>query len=110
MTSSRPSVSIVIVSWNTRELLLDALATFLPLGDVRGEVVVVDNGSVDGSADAVEERHPDVRVIRNGRNLGFAGGVNVGLRAAREPCAAAATAAARSAAPGCTRLCGRGRR
>jgi hypothetical protein len=80
-----PAVSIVVVSWNTRELLLAALASVLPLGAVRGEVIVVDNASGDGSAEAVEARFPEVRVIRNERNLGFAGGVNVGLRAAREP-------------------------
>ena len=78
-------VSVVIVSWNTRQMLLDALASFLPWRDVEGEVVVVDNASADGSADAVEEQYPDVQVIRNDRNLGFAGGVNTGLRAARYP-------------------------
>ena len=77
------SVSIVIVSWNTREMLLDALRTVLPFRDVRGEVIVVDNDSQDGSADAVAEEFPEVVLIRNERNLGFAGGVNCGLRAAR---------------------------
>jgi GT2 family glycosyltransferase len=46
------------------------------------EVIVVDNGSADGSAALVHERYPQVRLIENGRNLGFAGGCNVGLRAA----------------------------
>ncbi|MCL4683626.1 glycosyltransferase family 2 protein [Myxococcota bacterium] len=85
MSSARSGLTIVIVSWNTRELLLAALAAVLPLDPVRGEVIVVDNASDDGSPDAIEARFPDVRVIRNERNLGFAGGVNVGLRAAREP-------------------------
>ena len=83
MSSDRPALTIVIVSWNTRELLLDALATVFPLDLVRGEVIVVDNASSDGSAEAIEARFPAVRLIRNERNLGFAGGVNVGLRAAR---------------------------
>jgi hypothetical protein len=78
------AISIVIVSWNTRELLLDALSSALPLS-VPGELIVVDNASADGSADAVEARFPEARVIRNESNLGFAGGVNVGLRAARAP-------------------------
>jgi len=82
---SLPEVSIVIVSWNTRGLLLDALDSFLPLRGVSGEVIVVDNASADGSAEAVEKTWPEVRVIRNERNLGFAGGVNVGLRAATNP-------------------------
>lgn len=84
MSAGGPGVSLVIVSWNTRALLLDALAAVLPLAPVRGEVLVVDNASADGSAEAVEARFPEVRVIRNERNLGFAGGVNIGLRAARE--------------------------
>lgn len=84
MSGRSPALSIVIVSWNTRELLLDALATVLPL-PVPGEVIVVDNASADGSVEAVEARFPEARIVRNERNLGFAGGVNVGLRAAREP-------------------------
>lgn len=81
--ATEAGVSVVVVSWNTRELLLAALRSALPL-PVRGEVIVVDNASADGSADAVEAAFPEARVIRNERNLGFAGGVNVGLRAARE--------------------------
>lgn len=80
----RPGVSVVIVSWNTRELLLGTLRSFLPLPDgLPAEVIVVDNASADGSPEAVERDFPDVRVLRNDRNLGFAAGVNVGLRAAR---------------------------
>ena len=46
------------------------------------EVIVVDNASSDGSADFVAEKYPQVRLVCNERNLGFAGGCNVGLRAA----------------------------
>jgi GT2 family glycosyltransferase len=77
-------LSIVLVSWNTRQLLLEALAAFLPL-PFAAEVIVVDNDSADGSADAVEAAFPAVRVIRNPTNVGFAGGVNTGLRAAQAP-------------------------
>jgi GT2 family glycosyltransferase len=82
---ARTPLTVVIVSWNTRELTLEALRSFLPAGDLPLEVVVVDNASSDGSADAIEAAFPDVQVIRNERNLGFAGGVNVGLRASRHP-------------------------
>ena len=44
--------------------------------------IVVDNGSGDGSADAVALEHPGAELVRNGANLGFAGGMNVGIRAA----------------------------
>lgn len=79
-----PRVSIVIVSWNTREMLLAALRSLLPARGFVADVIVVDNASQDSSADAVVRSFPEVRVIRNPVNLGFAGGVNVGLRAARE--------------------------
>ena len=70
-------VVAVVVSWNGREDTLDALES------LRGiETVVVDNGSVDGSADAIAERFPDVELIRAGVNLGFAGGNNAGIRRA----------------------------
>jgi GT2 family glycosyltransferase len=76
-------LSIVIVSWNARKFLIDCLksiaATAPPLAQ---EVIVVDNGSTDGSAEAVAADHPGVRLIRNEANLGFARGNNLGLAAA----------------------------
>ena len=67
----------VVLSYNGREDTLTALES------LRGiETVVVDNGSTDGSADAVAERFPDVELVRTGVNLGFAGGNNVGIRRA----------------------------
>ena len=67
----------VVLSWNGREDTLAALAS------LRGiDTVVVDNGSTDGSTDAVAERFPDVELVRAGVNLGFAGGNNVGIRRA----------------------------
>ena len=73
------ATSVLIVSYNTRDLLVATLAALDREPDV--EVVVVDNASSDGSPDAVGDRFPRVRLIRSERNLGFAAGVN---RAARE--------------------------
>ncbi|MDQ3808734.1 MAG: glycosyltransferase family 2 protein [Chloroflexota bacterium] len=72
---------MLIVSYNTRDLLLDAVASVLCEPEV--EVVVVDNASRDGSAAAVAERFPSVRLIASPRNLGFAAGTNLAARQAR---------------------------
>jgi GT2 family glycosyltransferase len=68
-------VAAVVLSWNGRE---DTLACLRSLEGEAADVIVVDNASEDGSADAVS----GVELIRNERNLGYAGGMNVGLRAA----------------------------
>jgi GT2 family glycosyltransferase len=69
-------VAIVVVSWNTRELLDACLRSLAPEVDRgRAEVWVVDNGSTDGSAALVRERHPWVNLLE-GTNVGFGGAVN----------------------------------
>lgn len=76
-------LSIVIVSWNTRELLLRCLAALGPAtAPLRAETIVVDNGSADGTPGAIRGRFPTVRLIETGCNLGFAGGNNRGLAVA----------------------------
>jgi GT2 family glycosyltransferase len=73
-------VSILIVNWNTRELVLKCLDSLHD--DFEGasfEIIVVDNGSHDGSGDALKGRH-DIMLIRNARNLGFAAAVNQAFR------------------------------
>jgi GT2 family glycosyltransferase len=70
----------IVLSWNGREdteRCLDALAS---VDEPLIRVVCVDNGSTDGSVEAVRDRHPETHLIENGRNLGFAGGCNVGIR------------------------------
>jgi GT2 family glycosyltransferase len=74
-------VSIIIVSFNAREDLVRCLGSLHAAPPVRShEIIVVDNDSADGSADAAE-RWPDVCVIRNGHNVGFARATNIGIRA-----------------------------
>ena len=69
----------VVLNWNGGP---DTLAALESLDGI--ETICVDNGSTDGSDAAVEERFPQVELIRTGANLGFAGGNNVGLRRAFE--------------------------
>jgi GT2 family glycosyltransferase len=69
----------VVLNWNGGEDTPAALASLAGI-----ETICVDNGSHDGSDRVVEERFPDVELIRNGVNLGFAGGSNVGIRRALE--------------------------
>lgn len=79
-----PRVAILVLNWNGLRDTLDCLASLEHLDYPNYGVVVVDNGSTDGSPSAVRERFPRVSVIENGENLGFAGGNNVGMRHALE--------------------------
>ena len=76
------SAAVVIPSWNGRRWLDGCLESVFAQTRPPDGVIVVDNGSTDGSAAHVRERFPDVRVVELGRNTGFAGGANAGLRAA----------------------------
>ena len=70
-------LSIVIVNWNTRELLLKCLTSlYETIRDLYFEVWLVDNASTDGSVTAAEERFPKIKVIQNSHNLGFAAANN----------------------------------
>lgn len=76
----RPKVSIIILNWNSYEVTRDCLLSLEKINYPNYEVVLVDNGSVDGSADKLRHQFPSARLIRNETNLGFAGGNNVAMR------------------------------
>ncbi len=79
-----PAVSILIISWNTREILRDCLKTvYEQTKSVAFEVIVVDNASEDGSADMVRTAFPQAVLIANTTNRGFAAANNQGIAAAR---------------------------
>jgi GT2 family glycosyltransferase len=78
----RPTLSVLIVAWNSREELARTLPALLPELGEGDELIVVDNDSEDGTPAAVAELAPRARVVRTGRNLGFAGGCNIGAAAA----------------------------
>ena len=77
-------VSIVIVNWNTSELLRNCLASISEtVTDLEYEVFVVDNASSDDSVAMVREQFPSVKVIANDKNLGFAAANNLALKQMR---------------------------
>lgn len=80
--SEAPQASVIVVAYNGAAVLPACLRTLGASRGVSFEIVVVDNGSSDGSGDLVERDFPLCRLIRNDRNLGFAGGNNVGIQAA----------------------------
>ncbi len=82
-TRASSAVSVIVVNYNGGEGLKQCLQSLQSLttdGSVSAEIILVDNASVDGSADAVEGAFPGVRVIRSETNLGFGGGNNLGVR------------------------------
>jgi GT2 family glycosyltransferase len=79
---SEPLASVIIVTWNGREWLERCLPAVAGQRGVRFEVIVVDNGSQDGSAEWIERAFPRVRLIRNRTNRGFAPATNQGFAAA----------------------------
>ncbi|HUI63796.1 MAG TPA: glycosyltransferase family 2 protein [Bacteroidota bacterium] len=78
-----PLVSIVIVNYNGRHFLADCLASVFAQAYPAFETILVDNGSSDGSVPFIRAQFPAVRVLEAGRNLGFAGGNNLGVASAR---------------------------
>jgi GT2 family glycosyltransferase len=82
-TDHTPTVSVVIVSWNAKQYLAQCLRTLTErVCRYSMEVLVVDNDSTDGSPAFVESSFPNIRLIRNSSNLGFAMANNIGIRKA----------------------------
>jgi GT2 family glycosyltransferase len=79
--SVESDLSIVIVNWNTRQLTLDCLRSISEqLSGFRAQIIVVDNASEDDSVKAIRSEFPQVVIIENCENLGFAKANNRGLR------------------------------
>ena len=84
MPDTSPALSILIISYNTREMTLACIeSVFAQTRKHAFEVIVLDNHSQDGSAEAIGERFPQVRLHASTENLGFAGGNNAAAAMAR---------------------------
>jgi len=76
-----PEISLAIVTWNSKEHLMRCLSSIRDNVKTIGyEVVVVDNGSTDESDEMVASDYPEVRLVRNGANLGFTKGINQAIK------------------------------
>jgi N-acetylglucosaminyl-diphospho-decaprenol L-rhamnosyltransferase len=84
LRTRRPVVSVCIVNWNCRGLLRRCLRSLQPRRQrLRLEIVVVDNASTDGAAEMVAEEFPQVQLLRNTENVGYARACNQAARCAR---------------------------
>lgn len=76
--------ALIIVTWNRRKDVLECVDSLIRAGIREETVTVVDNGSSDGTAEVLEQMHPNIGLISSPRNLGFSGGNNLGIKRALE--------------------------
>ena len=78
-----PQVSVIVVNWNGKALLNDCLVPLLRQQGAAYEIIIVDNGSSDGSAAWVRKKFPQIKLVQLSSNQGFTGGNLAGLEAAQ---------------------------
>ena len=78
-----PLISVLIITWNRKNDILKTVQSIYEQAYRNFEIIVVDNGSTDGTVDALRQAYPDVRLVALGRNMGAAVGRNAGIVAAR---------------------------
>ena len=78
MTGTSPKVSIIIPHWNGIETLSECLESLKKSSYLSYEIIVVDNFSTDGSQDWIKKNHPNINLLENDNNYGYAGGCNRG--------------------------------
>ena len=79
-----PRVFVIILNWNGRDDTLECIASIKEIDYSNYEIVVVDNGSVDDSVQAISKQYPEIMLLQTGENLGYAGGNNIGVNWALE--------------------------
>jgi GT2 family glycosyltransferase/glycosyltransferase involved in cell wall biosynthesis len=84
LTGNKMDTSVIIVNWNTRDILRDCLVSvYAQTKAVSFEVIVIDNASTDGSAEMVRAEFPEVILLQNDKNRGFAAANNQGMSVAK---------------------------
>ncbi len=82
MPNIKPVISIIIVSYNVKDYLCKCIDSLLVQTNSVTEIIVVDNGSTDGSCEAIKSNYPSVKLIRNTVNTGFSAANNLGIAVA----------------------------
>ena len=75
----KPSVTVIVLNWNGKDLTIDCLESLQRVNYLNFNILVVDNGSTDGSVELLKEKFPEVSILVLEKNLGYAGGNNRGF-------------------------------
>lgn len=75
----KPKVSLVVIHWNQERLTTETIHSLKQIRYPAYEILLVDNGSDDGSGNVIGQRFPDIRMVRSDVNLGYTGGANLGM-------------------------------
>jgi len=78
-----PLISVIILNWNGKEFIKTCLDSVFKTKYPNYEVIVVDNGSTDGSVEFIKSKYSKVKLIRNRKNLGYAKGNNIGIKSSK---------------------------
>lgn len=83
MSKEYPLVSILVLNWNGQRVIRQSLDSVRRLEYPNKEKIVIDNNSTDSSIEIIKREFPDFQLVRNDKNLGFAAGMNVGIKKAK---------------------------
>lgn len=83
MSANKPLVSIITINYNESKVTWDLLESLRNISYPKVEIIVVDNASPNDNPDTIKEKYPEVNLIKSKENLGFAGGNNLGVKAAK---------------------------
>src|ERR1700744_5320579 len=86
MAAQKPLVSIITINYNQTAVTVDLLESLHYLTYPNVEVIVVDNASRESPVEALQKASPEVRLVMSPKNLGLAGGNNLGIKAAKGEC------------------------